>query len=576
MKIIRPHYVVALASLFPLASSPTMAAYFSPGSLGTVTQETLGHDTGRVLLVQAGEPESVLNARANLLASEEALRIAETDNGEVDAARKSVKKARRGLAQALADAGLPLAGQPAENAEAEAVAPEKAPEASVQADVAAEQPVEATSEQTEEAQPQEDSVETAPAVADVPKPEEKPAAIAAGDGNEKKGKAAAATAEEKKPDKRNAEDKLKKKQKREKARAKAESAGDGEEAKKEQPKAEPAAPESTGIQGEEADPQVDKLRKKLAAEREKVRELESRQSNQKDPKDRKDRKDRGDESEVRGGDNRTIFKLGDRVIIRSDSETDRILRGANDIEVTNLPRGRSQTTVTRPNGSQIITIRDANGDIIYRVRKQRNGRELVLIDNRPLYEERRPRSGVEINLPPIRLKIPQSDYVIEMGNRVNQNAIRSALTAPPVESVERAYSLEEVRYSERLRDKLRRIDTPVTFDSGSAAISPQEIPTLDRLALAMEAILDQEPDTIFLIEGHTDAIGSEISNLALSDRRAESVAIALSEYFNIPPENLITQGYGEAYLKVSTLEAERSNRRVAVRNITNLLREPGR
>ena len=92
----------------------------------------------------------------------------------------------------------------------------------------------------------------------------------------------------------------------------------------------------------------------------------------------------------------------------------------------------------------------------------------------------------------------------------------------------------------------------------------------------MEAILDQDPDTIFLIEGHTDAIGSEISNLALSDRRAESIAIALSEYFNIPPENLITQGYGEAYLKVPTLKAERSNRRVAVRNITNLLREPGR
>ncbi|MDF2373627.1 MAG: OmpA family protein [Rhizobiaceae bacterium] len=576
MKIIRPHYVVALAALFPMASSPTMAAYFSPGSLGTVTQGTRGHDTGHVLLVQAGEPESVLNARANLVASEEALRIAETDNGDVDAARKSVKKARRGLAQALADAGLPLAGQSAEKAEAEAAAPEKAPEASVQADVAAEQPVEATTEQTEEAQPQEDSAETAPAVADIPKPEEKPAAIADADGKQKKGKADTATAEEEKPNKRNAEDKLTKKQKREKARAEAESASDGEQVKKEQAEAKPAAPESTGIQGEEADPQVNKLRKKLAAEREKVRELESRQSDQTDQKGRKDRKNRGDESEVRGGDNRTIFKLGDRVIIRSDSETDRILRGANDIEVTNLPRGRSQTTVTRPNGSQIITIRDSNGDIIYRVRKQRNGRELVLIDNRPLYEERRPRGGVEINLPPIRLKIPQSDYVIEMGNRVNQNAIRSALTAPPVESVERAYSLEEVRYSERLRDKLRRIDTPVTFDSGSAAISPTEIPTLDRLALAMEAILDQDPDTIFLIEGHTDAIGSEISNLALSDRRAESIAIALSEYFNIPPENLITQGYGEAYLKVPTLEAERNNRRVAVRNITNLLREPGR
>ena len=76
---------------------------------------------------------------------------------------------------------------------------------------------------------------------------------------------------------------------------------------------------------------------------------------------------------------------------------------------------------------------------------------------------------------------------------------------------------------------------------------------------------------MFLIEGHTDAVGTDEDNLSLSDRRAETVAIALTEQFNVPPENLITQGYGEEYLKVQTETAEPANRRVAVRRITPLM-----
>ena len=79
------------------------------------------------------------------------------------------------------------------------------------------------------------------------------------------------------------------------------------------------------------------------------------------------------------------------------------------------------------------------------------------------------------------------------------------------------------------------------------------------------------PREVFLIEGHTDAVGSEVDNLSLSDRRAESVAIALTEQFQVPAENLTTQGYGEQYLKIPTREAERQNRRVTARRITPLL-----
>ena len=47
----------------------------------------------------------------------------------------------------------------------------------------------------------------------------------------------------------------------------------------------------------------------------------------------------------------------------------------------------------------------------------------------------------------------------------------------------------------------------------------------------------------------------------------------MTEYFDVPAANLITQGYGESNLKVPTLTAEPANRRAVVRNITGLLRQ---
>ena len=81
----------------------------------------------------------------------------------------------------------------------------------------------------------------------------------------------------------------------------------------------------------------------------------------------------------------------------------------------------------------------------------------------------------------------------------------------------------------------------------------------------------QNPQEMFLIEGHTDTVGADAANLALSDRRAESVALALSEYFQVPPENLVVQGYGEQFPQVRQEGDVRENRRAAVRRITDLL-----
>ena len=74
-----------------------------------------------------------------------------------------------------------------------------------------------------------------------------------------------------------------------------------------------------------------------------------------------------------------------------------------------------------------------------------------------------------------------------------------------------------------------------------------------------------------MIEGYTDATGNPDDNLSLSDRRAEAAAVALTEQFQVPAENLVTQGYGAEYLKIPTDGPERLNRRVAVRRITPLI-----
>src|SRR5262249_51934952 len=130
----------------------------------------------------------------------------------------------------------------------------------------------------------------------------------------------------------------------------------------------------------------------------------------------------------------------------------------------------------------------------------------------------------------------------------------------------------EVRYNVELRDRVRRVDiNTINFESGSWEVSPDQYDQLASIAQAMQRVLEQNPDSIFMIEGHTDAVGADEDNLSLSDRRAESVAVALSQQFQISPENLVTQGYGEQYLKVQTDGPNRENRRVAIRNVTNLL-----
>jgi outer membrane protein OmpA-like peptidoglycan-associated protein len=150
--------------------------------------------------------------------------------------------------------------------------------------------------------------------------------------------------------------------------------------------------------------------------------------------------------------------------------------------------------------------------------------------------------------------------------------IFAALEAPPIERIERPYTLDEIRFSPTLRDRMRRVDlNTITFEFGSWQVLPDQIPLLGNIAEGINQVVRRNPNEVFLIEGHTDAVGNDVDNLSLSDRRAESVAVILTQNFQVPPENLTTQGYGAQQLKVQTPGPSRENRRVTVRRITPLL-----
>ncbi|KMO19519.1 OmpA family protein, partial [Methylobacterium platani] len=267
---------------------------------------------------------------------------------------------------------------------------------------------------------------------------------------------------------------------------------------------------------------------------------------------------------------RVIVRDDDRYFLRHD-ETERFRLLDRDARIER--RGRDTVTIIdRPGGYQVFTVVDDDGRLLRRYRRGPDGREVVLIDNSYAGPPRSIEQDVVV-LPPPDIRIPRDRYVVE-ADRADEGAIYEALTAPPVAPVERRYTLDQVRYSPTLRARMRSVDIDtITFDTGSWQVTPDQARRLATIAAAINQAVQNNPQEVFLIEGYTDAVGSDVDNLSLSDRRAQSVAEVLTRDFKVPPENLTTQGYGEQYLKVNTQGPSRENRRVTVRRITPLIQQ---
>jgi outer membrane protein OmpA-like peptidoglycan-associated protein len=289
---------------------------------------------------------------------------------------------------------------------------------------------------------------------------------------------------------------------------------------------------------------------------------------------RQERREEGGRLVIEEPGNRTIIRDGDRMIIRHD-ENERFRRsyGGANLE-QRRDRDREVIIVRQQGGEEIVTERDFDGNLIRRFRRDPGGREVILIDNGWERRDGRPRGVLArdvIELAPPEITIPREEYVVEVED-ASQDDLYAAFTAPPVARIDRRYTLDEIRQSQPLRERVRRVDVDtITFETGSWSLPEDQVNALTGIGQALGAALQRNPNEIFLIEGYTDAVGDAQDNLSLSDRRAETVATILTQSFGIPAENLTTQGYGEQYLKVNTEGPERENRRVTLRRITPLL-----
>jgi outer membrane protein OmpA-like peptidoglycan-associated protein len=102
----------------------------------------------------------------------------------------------------------------------------------------------------------------------------------------------------------------------------------------------------------------------------------------------------------------------------------------------------------------------------------------------------------------------------------------------------------------------------ITFRTGSADLNAGFFKVLDGVGLVVE----EYDKTLIVVEGHTDSVGSDDSNQALSERRAVSVGQYLMSK-GVNTQRVLTAGFGESRPVASNdNDAGRSqNRRVEVR-----------
>ena len=115
------------------------------------------------------------------------------------------------------------------------------------------------------------------------------------------------------------------------------------------------------------------------------------------------------------------------------------------------------------------------------------------------------------------------------------------------------------------RIELHRIDLGVRFalnniffDYKSDTLRRESRPELDRLIELMRAY----PTMTIEVAGHTDDIGSDAYNNALSQRRAEAVLHYMTSVGGVEPKRVVARGFGARRAKAAATDEERRKNRV--------------
>ena len=150
-------------------------------------------------------------------------------------------------------------------------------------------------------------------------------------------------------------------------------------------------------------------------------------------------------SEVREGDRtiirepgRTIIKEGNVTVIRRD-ESNRFRYGARNM-IAERRGNEIRTQAVRPDGTRIINVTDDSGRLVRRMRRDRFGREYVIVENQRSGMGTGTAIGIGVaaglaaglgvaylaNVPPPVVNIPPDQYIVDYSPRAAGDAVRHA------------------------------------------------------------------------------------------------------------------------------------------------------
>ena len=160
---------------------------------------------------------------------------------------------------------------------------------------------------------------------------------------------------------------------------------------------------------------------------------------------------------------------------------------------------------------------------------------------------------------------PSRDQLIEMlaphgGATPTERGLR-VKSANPAMSVDRTAPSSAAAASSGMPS----VALDIKFAFNSAVLTGDAKDTISRLGAAFQS--DQLADYRFRVEGHTDATGRPDYNLALSQRRAESVRDYLVNVLHVAPNRLQVVGRGQEDPLDPADPTSAVNRRVQVVNI---------
>lgn len=141
-------------------------------------------------------------------------------------------------------------------------------------------------------------------------------------------------------------------------------------------------------------------------------------------------------------------------------------------------------------------------------------------------------------------------------------AAQPVVAAPEPEAAPAPAPLTSAPLADQLVANGRAVLEDLVFETGSADLGAGAFPSL----VALASYLRANPETQVVLVGHTDAEGSLDNNVALSLRRAQSVAARLTDSFGVAPEQVRAEGVGYLAPRATnvTEDGRAQNRRVEV------------